>query len=84
MLSRVLIADRYTSAYPTETKFIQSLVDAVNIEWRQAGQKGTTLVSATYEDGVGFLETTAGRIPLTIEDVRAHIRNAGASKRRRA
>lgn len=84
MLSRVLIADRYSSAYPTETKFIQSLIDAVNIEWRQAGVKGATIVSAAYENGVGFIETTAGRVPITLEDVRTHIRDAAAGKRLRA
>ncbi|GGD19888.1 hypothetical protein [Aureimonas glaciei] len=48
MLTRVLIADRYSSAYANETKFIQSLIDAVNIEWRQSGQKGAALVTASY------------------------------------
>jgi hypothetical protein len=80
MLSRVLIADRYSAVYPNETKFIQSLIDAVNIEWRRAGQKGAALIAASYEDGVGFLETSAGKMPLTIEDVRAYIRESAVQK----
>jgi hypothetical protein len=70
MIFRVLIADTMSPIYLSPAKFMQSLVDAINIEWRRHGVPGAVLVDATYKDGVAFIETAPGRVPLTLADVR--------------
>ena len=46
------------------------MCDVLMIEWRQAGIKGATLISATYSDGILMIETGPGQARLTAAMVR--------------
>lgn len=70
MILRVLIADSMSPAYSTPARFMQSLVDAVNLEWRRHGVAGADVVEASYVDGTAFIDTKPGRKLLCLDDVR--------------